>query len=791
MSRRPSLVSTALIFAVLVAGVSGPAGAAEAPTTLRGLMEAKAAPVDARVLRRLPSQTRSMRLAGETDALVWPVWVGAGEAAGEVDLRLALVAAVSVMPEASRLTVEVNGRPVGEFAIASGGGAKTVDLPLPIGGLRPGWNAVRVAVSQRHRVDCSIASTWELWTEIDPARSGLLFPAGHRVDRRDVADVAGLAPDEHGRIAVRLVMRDPVEPSDLERGLRAAQALAAIGGFLDPVVTVTRAVETGPGLDVVLGGAVRGLDGAAEAVPGTVALLDDGDPAHLVVAVAGDGAAIDRAIDRLVEQAGERPEGSEAGLVARAAVGGRPIASGERVRLADLGAESSEFSGRLFRTRVDVRLPADLYAADYAKVRLKLAGGHAAGLDRASRLTVRVNGRTAAGAPIVAARGEVFTDRTLQIPLSAFRPGHNRIEIEAAVPAAADASCDAAVQIDGPKRFLFVDRSELVFPTFARLARLPDLAATASGVLAALAPDLRPALHLPHPDRAGFAAAATFATRLAIGSGRIVVPKVVFRNPPADAASAIVVGAFADLPTTVVGAVGLDAVPMRAAWARRSPDRQAATPAADVLARRVSALRLAGPARPVDPIVTGSVRGAMPMLRSSETGDLVEQWRRSMESPWSPAAVTRQAGVRLEKLFDMLPIFGASQPLQGFAPTPATGLVVAQAMSPAGGVWTLVTAPTSTQLAETVATVTAGGTWPELEGAAVSWDRVEEKLATIPATHVGLVATTGFDVGNLRLVAAALASDYPFFYIFAALLVTAGLGFATARLLPGLGRARP
>jgi len=792
MTIRPLALAIATLLTGLVAGPHR-AVAAEAPTTLEGLTRAAQASADGRVLRRLPSTGRSLRLGGESDALTLPIFVTAAEASQGARLRLTHVAAVSVMPEASRLSIAVNGRPISESAIASGGGARSSEVALPAGALSPGWNALRIAVDQRHRVDCSIASTWELWTEIDRARSGLVFPAGHRVERRDVADIAGIAPDDHGRVALRLVLDGEADPRRSERAFRAAAALALIGGFLDPVVTVTRRTDTAPGIDVVIGRAATALDGEAARLPaGTISVVDDGDPERLTVVLPGDDAAVDRALAQFADLAERRGEGSEAGLAARSAVGGRPIASGERVRLAELGAVSTEFSGRLFRTGFDLRLPADLYAADYAKVRLKLSGGLAPGLDRSARLTVLVNGRQAAGAPIVAPRGEVFTDRTLTIPLSAFRPGPNRVEIEAALPTAADASCDPAVQIEGPKRFLFVDRSELVFPTFARLARLPDLGATAAGVLERLTAEARPTLYLPHPDGAALTAAATLTTRIAVANGRAEVPPLAFRNPPVDAVSAIVVGAFADLPPTVIGAVGLEAGQVRAAWARRPAGDQAVNtvaPARDALMRRVAGLRVAGSLAEVDPIVTGSLPGRVLTTPAAKESDLVDRWRRSMESPWSPAAFSRQIGVRLEKLFDFLPSFGDKRPLEGFTPVPSTGLVMAQAMSPAGGAWTLVTAPSATLLAEAMTTVTGGGEWARIDGAAMTWDQVEEKVATVPAGHVGFLATGGFDLANLRLIAAALASDYPFVYILAAFLVTAGLGFATARLLPRLGKA--
>ena len=753
---------------------------------------------DGGTLRRLPSIGRATKLAGETDRLVWPIWVTAAEAAAQPRLRLSWVAAVSVMPEASNLTVWVDDRPISSFHIASGGTPRSVDLALPAGTLKPGWNSIRIEAEQRHRVECTTASTYELWTEIDRNRSGLVFPGTYSPDRRGLPDIAGIAPDEAGRVRIRLVSPQDLDPPRLARALRVVQALTIAGGFLDPIVTVTRAPEKAPGIDLLFGAQARALhDTRMTGGPALVTLWDDPDPARLVVAVADDAATSDRVVDELLAAAGPRAEGTDSGLLARAGLGGLPVEDGARVRLSDLGATTAEFSGRLYRTTADLRLPPDFYAADYAKVQLRLAGGHAGGLERASRLTVRVNGRQAAGAPLAARQGELFTDRTLQIPLSAFRPGHNRIEIEASLVHPDDKVCDPALQIEGPKRFLLMDRTEIVFPTLARVARLPDLAATAAGVLGDLSGADRPTIWVPHPDPVTLSALATLIDRIAAASSRVDVPSIVFRNPPADVPSALVVGAFVDLPATVATAVGIEPVAIRDAWSRRAQPQQAAAEpvgSTDRVLRRASTLRVAGLADTTDPIVTGTLQtrplttGSLPtraLAVPRPDGEMVDRWRKSVESPWSPGAFLRSASGRVEQMFGSL--LGQGVVRDTFVPRPSTGLVVAQALSPAGGVWTLVTAPNAGALADGVALLVESERWNELAGTVAAWDQVDEKVATTASIGQAFFTTRPVDPFNLRLVAAAWVSDNPIGFILAVLLATGLLGFATARLIPHLG----
>lgn len=738
------------------------------------------------VLRRLPAIGRSTKLTGEHDHLVWPVWLTAAEAAAAPRLRLTHVAAVSVMPEGSHVAVFADDKPVGTFPIATNGNPKTVEVTLPAGTLHAGWNDLRVVAEQRHRVECTSASTYELWTEIDRARSGLVFAKAFAPERRSLADVADVAPDESGRVHIRLVTGTDPEPARLARALRLAQAVALAGGFLDPVVSVVRAAEKGPGIDLLIGAQARSADTNTAALPAdVVALIDDPDPTRLTLAVPDEAPAIERIIADFTA-ATTAPEGSAPGLRARAALGGLAVESGSAHTLAELGAATTEFSGRLFRTAVDLRLPADLYAADYAKVSLKLAGGYAPGLDHASRLTLRVNGRQVAGAPLSAKGGETFSERTLKLPLSAFRPGRNRLEIEASVPAADDKTCDPTAQIDGAKRFLFVDRSEIVFPTFARVARLPDLGATAAGVFSALDEGTRPTVWMPRPDRGTMSALATLLTRIATVDGRVDVPEIAYRNPPVDTPSAWVIGAFSDLPATVAGAVGIESVAIRDAWSRRpagSRVSEAILPG-DPLARRVDALRLAALEQSFDPIVTGTLQ-FRPGAPTGGKTDVVDQWRRSMESPWSPAAFVRGAQSQIRRVLG--PVVGAEPTAPAFAPKSTTGLVFAQALSPNGGIWTLTTAATAAALAEGVETLTEGERWNELSGKLAAWDRVDETLQIGPADEAAFFRTATPNPANLRLIAAGWVGDHPLVFVVFALLATALLGFSTARMIPHVG----
>ena len=65
------------------------------------------------VLRHLPNNIQGFRLSGETGASEWPIYLSATQARSRLRFRLGYISAVSVMPEASKITVSINDVEIG------------------------------------------------------------------------------------------------------------------------------------------------------------------------------------------------------------------------------------------------------------------------------------------------------------------------------------------------------------------------------------------------------------------------------------------------------------------------------------------------------------------------------------------------------------------------------------------------------------------------------------------------------------------------------------------------------
>ena len=123
---------------------------------------------DAPAARRHLLALTDPRLVGEQATRSWSVYLTAAETAGAT-LDLGFASSIFVAPEASRLRLAINGTPVLDTPIRAAGAPAALSAPLPPGVLRPGPNVFALEVQQRHRTDCTVSSTYDLWTELDPA----------------------------------------------------------------------------------------------------------------------------------------------------------------------------------------------------------------------------------------------------------------------------------------------------------------------------------------------------------------------------------------------------------------------------------------------------------------------------------------------------------------------------------------------------------------------------------------------------------------------------------------------
>ncbi|WP_430910163.1 cellulose biosynthesis cyclic di-GMP-binding regulatory protein BcsB [Methylobacterium sp. sgz302541] len=477
------------------------------------------------VLRRLPSVATPLRLWGENGDIVWAFYATEAEARTGGRFQIGYRAAVSVLPEVSRLTLRINGTVIGEDPIEGARGLRTVSFDVPPGALSRGFNAVRVTMSQRHRVDCSVAATYELWTQIDPDATGFASAAS---GLGEPGDIAGARVSADGAVPIRLIQAgERLSEREVERLLGALQDTVLAGRFAQPSADFGPSVPGGDGLALAVGPAdqlARALDLAPlgpVSGPRLALLPRAAGRRPVLVATGASESDVARSLAELRDLHAGPPPGTPLGLLALADAGGRRIEGGEVVALGDVGMADAHVTAGTHRIGVDLALPHDVLVADYDRLTLELDGSYAAGLAEGAQIAVAINGVSAGSTPLARPGGESFRRRAMFLPLRLLRPGLNRVTITAELPREEDKDCRA--EASAPReRLTLLATTRLRIPPLARIARQPDLAGTLGAGFPYAQGQRRTMLSVPAPDRDSMAAAATLAARLGLAAGRAI-----------------------------------------------------------------------------------------------------------------------------------------------------------------------------------------------------------------------------------------------------------------------------
>lgn len=465
---------------LLVPDVQGAAITAGDPSMADGKLAAPQAVQRASRLIPFQEPAANFQLTGENDIEEFTFRLNAKQVDAGGDLVLAYQNAVSVLPDNGVMSVEINGKPTGDYPIVSPFDFLRQKIPVSAGLLRQGANSVRVSISQHHRVDCSLDATYELWTKLSPVLSG--FETASAPSFTSFDDLNSIGRMEDGATELRLVLPESADADMLNAASVVVQALTLYLGRQDVIVTIADKPGEGPGIDLFAG--VIGVDPANAggmqlyaAAPYGVTVKASADPQRAAVIFR---AASTEQLQQLLLEAVRGP--MAAGLKAARETrhfGVVQAAAETEFSLRDAGIRSSTFSGRLMRTHFDVVMPADFYAAEYATFDLRLSAATAPGLDPSAQMLVRVNDKVVNSFPFRNTDGQKFNGKLIELPLRAFRPGHNKVELLAELPDADDKACAPQARNTEKPRYVLLDDTAFSVPPLARVTRLPDLAAFA------------------------------------------------------------------------------------------------------------------------------------------------------------------------------------------------------------------------------------------------------------------------------------------------------------------------
>ncbi|PVB59624.1 cellulose biosynthesis cyclic di-GMP-binding regulatory protein BcsB [Labrenzia sp. 011] len=466
-------------------------------------------------IRRLSATTDQLRLEGEVAERVMAIYAPRDEVLKYRKLQIDYLTAVSAAPENSHLTVHVNGQAVGAIELKAGGQNTLHSFDLPPGLLVEGFNEIRFLAEHRHRVDCTIPATYELWTALNPANTGLVFDPGPGSQPQVLSDLAilrSIPTNEKGATHIQLVQIGSAAIGNMDRALAVAQSIAVFGKYQNPAVSIRERPGAGAGLDIIVGtsselsqaGYVIGS--SRSEIPG-LALMRTPETGRIALIVSAENRlALDQTIEALTSRlAGLPVTGSRAGVAAFVNKFGKKVEAGQAITLSQLGVTSKRFGGRLLHQDFSLNLPNDFFVGDYGKATLGLNIDALGNLSGANKLQVFANGAALASADLT--RSGISSRNPLNIPLGGFSPGYNEVRIEVSALTDGDAVCDVAEQVSGDRLYLSAENSAIEFDTFAQMRVSPNVAV--KNLLAPASSDTRPALvQVPANDPASLETAA-------------------------------------------------------------------------------------------------------------------------------------------------------------------------------------------------------------------------------------------------------------------------------------------
>ncbi|MBO9123887.1 MULTISPECIES: cellulose biosynthesis cyclic di-GMP-binding regulatory protein BcsB [unclassified Rhizobium] len=717
------------------------------------------APLPPGTSRRYVVPFAKLGLDGEYDRKSWSVYLTPEQAAAQATFNFTYQNAIVVAPESSQFTILINNRVIGEQPVGSSDGASTVSLSIPPRLLQPGANLLTIEAKQRHRTDCTVQSTYELWSDIDPSQTYLTFVGEEAAKFSSTDAIRAIGVDGAGQTAFNFVVPALEQPGTTKPLLRLVQGLSILSGMPNQTMSFTSGSlpASSPGRMTVVVGTPSELQPlfavpvAAQTAPLATFATDPRSGQTVLLITGPSWPAIATAIETIVSTTDRAVTVRRDALATqRWTAPDAPLIFADRtIAFSQLGVKSTEFSGRRFRTTFNIAVPADFYANAYGEATVLLDAAYTQSVLPGSHIDVYVNGNIASTLPITTKGGGIYRHLPIRVTMRHFKPGLNSVSIETILQTDEDNVCVPGTAAGAGPRFALFDTSEFHMPDFARVGQRPNLAALAgTGYPYSRAASPTP-LFIDRVDPDTLSATATVLGQMALMAGRPIDVEPAASPGAIGDRDAMFVGSISQMPQAVLSQLNI-ATTSQATW------------------------------RPL----------AATQTTPSETNVMFDEWRSKVSGGvWQGQITSFQEWLRRNfdiSLSTLQFIPGAEQV---FTPSNTNSFLIAQGANTAGnGTWTIVTAPSAKDLREGADAMTSQLNWPEIEGHVTTYSAATGKIDTVPVSRFDFIATESWTFANYRLIAANWLSTNVLSYAVLLVVLSLLIGVATAGMLGRLGR---
>jgi len=496
-------LSALIILAILAAGSHSPVFAANQKILLQ-----KIAPVS------------DVQLRGSKDAYAFSLPVPTRWRVKQATFHFSYVNSSALLPLNSRLVFRVHDRPLAQIRLEPNAPEGEVTVTIPGELLRPGYNPCLISVSQHYTIEeCEDPFSPELWTWVNLSKAYFLFdlepvavPGRVSAISDFLFDARNIFEAGHNIVIPRLT------PEYARLAMLAGSGVALRYDYRQPRLRLSGSIrpqsdniviglreEIGPLLHrqvLPVAGAVISLDhmpGAASGGDGTPA-LDAVDTSHALIVLSGTTPEeLTRAVAAFASLSFPFPDSAATAVtklslptVERHMIQ-RGLVPGKTYELASLGMETTVFRGMSSPAGgVELRLPSDLHLTPNRFASIVLHMAYDAEMREDSVLNIRLNGKFIAGIPLDNPQGDYFKGYKIDIPLSSFLPGTNRLSFQAVMTPLHTDKCtliqtenlrliiyeDSTVAIPDVPHWVKMPKVEIFFQDAFPFGRWPDLRET-------------------------------------------------------------------------------------------------------------------------------------------------------------------------------------------------------------------------------------------------------------------------------------------------------------------------
>lgn len=521
----------------------------------------------------------------------------------------------------SRIQVQVNGREVAVIPSVPHTQNQKLVFDIPAEYFQVGENKILFSADHRHRLYCSIQSTFDLWSEINPRDSFIAVTPVENNSFPTLSRLTELLQSSYSAEEPLLMLRAEgnITGQTVEQGSLIAQAYGLRVGHQAPLVESRLAPRGGngessrfPQLDVAqIDSSKVVLYGTADAIASyspDIANRVTGpflgiyelkpDDQRTVIVVSGRNEAEVRRAALELQDPGKVLPGTEDAVLTQDLPALppappseiKPVGPHSTFKLSDLGMQNVQFDGVRRVDKIAFSLPSDYYPGQDAPVTLHLSGSYS-NIGPDGQILVRLNDEfqnpddpnVVSAIPLEEDGTHELVNREVQIQAAAFQPGINILTIEAQLPPHNAKDCTGIRDSDaaggggggGALRYTLDAASTIAFPDFVAQARMPDLATTGTTGFPLtrgqrLDPPLEPQLYVPNPSDNTLSGTYMLTARLA-QSAHQVVPYFGTTARPTDDADVLVVGPRSALDETTFQGAPVAWGDLGAAFARLPP----------------------------------------------------------------------------------------------------------------------------------------------------------------------------------------------------------------------------